>query len=70
MSKLKAVIGAMVLGAVAWVATPGVSVAANANSAIPHYQHIVEIIMENQNFGTIIGTPTLPRSMPWQTGMG
>jgi hypothetical protein len=61
MSKLKAIIGAMVLGVVAWVATPGVSVAANANSAIPHYQHIVEIIMENQNFGTIIGNPNAPQ---------
>src|SRR5258708_5120001 len=54
-------IGAMTVGVVAWMATPGVSSASNANSAIPHYQHIVEIMMENTSFATIIGNPSAPQ---------
>jgi hypothetical protein len=61
MSKLKGIVGAMVLGVVAWVATPGLSLAANANSAIPHYQHIVEIMMENTSYNTIIGNANAPQ---------
>jgi phospholipase C len=30
------------------------------NSAIPHYQHIVEIMMENTSYSTIIGNPDAP----------
>jgi phosphatidylinositol-3-phosphatase len=54
-------IGATTVGVVAWMATPGVSSASNANSAIPHYQHIVEIMMENTSFATIIGNPNAPQ---------
>jgi len=40
---------------------PAASSASTANSAIPHYQHIVEIIMENTSYGTIIGNPNAPQ---------
>ena len=52
--------GAMTAAAVAWMAT-GVSSASTVNSAIPHYQHIVEIMMENTSYSTIIGNPNAPR---------
>jgi phospholipase C len=38
----------------------GVGSAAAVNSAIPHYQHIVEIMMENTSYGTIIGNTNAP----------
>ena len=53
-------VGAMLVAGVAWMATPGVSSASNANSAIPHYQHIVEIMMENTSYKTIIGNSNAP----------
>jgi hypothetical protein len=49
------------LAGLAWIATPGASSASNADSAIPHYQHIVEIMMENTSYGTIIGNPDAPK---------
>jgi phosphatidylinositol-3-phosphatase len=51
---------AMTIAGAVWVVTPDVSSASSANSAIPHYQHIVEIMMENQNYSTIIGNPNAP----------
>jgi phosphatidylinositol-3-phosphatase len=59
--KLKriALIALAVVG-VAWIAIPGAGSASNADSAIPHYQHIVEIMMENTSYGTIIGNPNAP----------
>ncbi len=54
-------IGATAAAAVAWMVTPAVSSASTANSAIPHYQHIVEIMMENTSYGTIIGNPNAPQ---------
>ena len=40
---------------------PGVSVAnTGGSSGIPHFQHIIEIMMENQKYGTIIGNPLAP----------
>ena len=53
-------LGAIALAAVAWIATTGSSSASTGSSAIPHYQHIVEIMMENTSFGTIIGNPDAP----------
>lgn len=53
--------GAMTLGGVAWMLTPGVSSASSRDNFIPHYQHIVEIMMENQSFGDIIGNPLAPK---------
>jgi hypothetical protein len=55
-------VGAMALTGVAWMATPGVSSASNTeHAAIPHYQHIVEIMMENTNYQTIIGNSNAPQ---------
>jgi hypothetical protein len=51
---------AVILAGVSWAATPGVSSASTTNSAIPHYQHIVEIMMENTSYGTIIGNTNAP----------
>jgi phospholipase C len=55
--------GAAALAAGAWIAVPGVSSANSAgksSSSIPHYQHIIEIMMENTSYGTIIGNPLAP----------
>lgn len=52
--------GAMTLGGVAWMLTPGVSSASSRDNAIPHYRHIVEIMMENTSYATIIGNPLAP----------
>ncbi|HXB49389.1 MAG TPA: alkaline phosphatase family protein [Streptosporangiaceae bacterium] len=55
--------GAAALAAGAWIALPGVSSASashNEHSSIPRYQHIVEIMMENTSYGTIIGNPLAP----------
>ncbi len=54
------VVGVVGIAAVAWLATPGISSASNSNSAIPRYQHIVEIMMENTSYSTIIGNPLAP----------
>src|ERR1700730_2006886 len=48
------------LAGLAWIAVPGVGSASNVNSAIPHYRHIVEIMMENTSYGTIIGNASAP----------
>jgi len=53
-------VGVMTAAGIAWMATPGVSSASTVNSAIPRYQHIVEIMMENTSYGTIIGNPIAP----------
>ena len=53
-------VGAMALAGIAWMATPGVSSASSSeHAAIPHYQHIVEIMMENTSYRTISATATL-----------
>jgi len=39
---------------------PGITSASTIHSAIPHYQHIVEIMMENTSYGTIIGNSNAP----------
>jgi phosphatidylinositol-3-phosphatase len=33
----------------------------SSHRSIPHYQHIVEIMMENTSYGTIIGNPLAPQ---------
>ena len=53
--------GAAALAAFAWMALPGVSAAkTSGSSTIPHFQHIIEIMMENQKYGTIIGNSDAP----------
>src|SRR5690242_3994737 len=52
---------AVALAGAAWLAVPAVSSADTAPSpTIPRYQHIVEIMMENTSFSTIIGNPLAP----------
>jgi hypothetical protein len=48
------------LAGFALVVAPGAVSATDASAAVPHYDHIVEIMMENQNYGTIIGNPNAP----------
>ena len=57
------VLGLMVLGSAAFVVVPNAVSAHSArktDSSIPRYQHIVEIMMENTSYGTIIGNPAAP----------
>jgi phosphatidylinositol-3-phosphatase len=51
---------ALAVAGLGWLVIPNVTMASTVNSAIPHYQHIVEIMMENTSFGTIIGNPDAP----------
>jgi len=54
---------AMVAGGIAWAVAPGISSAGVEHvhgHAIPRYNHIVEIIMENTSFSTIIGNSFAP----------
>jgi hypothetical protein len=53
-------VGAMAVAGAVWFAMPGASSASTTNSAIPRYQHIVEIMMENTSYSTIIGNPLAP----------
>src|SRR6202162_2199248 len=53
-------IGAIAVAGVAWMATPGVGSASSGDPGIPRYQHIVEIMMENTSYGTIIGSSLAP----------
>ncbi len=55
--------GAMALAGAAWMLAPAASSAAAVHTqhpAIPRYQHIVEIMMENTSYSTIIGNPLAP----------
>src|SRR5215469_12408595 len=55
--------GATALATVAWMMAPGVGSAGvtnNGHQGIPHYRHIIEIMMENTSYGTIIGNPLAP----------
>jgi phospholipase C len=51
---------AVAAAGVAWLAVPAVSHASTTNSAIPRYQHVIEIMMENTSYSTIIGNPLAP----------
>jgi len=52
---------AVALAGAAWAVSPGVSSAGTVTSPIPRYQHIVEIMMENTSYSTIIGNPVAPQ---------
>jgi len=59
----KMAVGAVALAGIAMMVTPSLgsaSVTANERSGIPHYRHIVEIMMENTSYGTIIGNSLAP----------
>src|SRR6202048_582902 len=60
------VMGLMTLAGVAVVIVPSAVSARQSRSthesgsSVPHYQHIVEIMMENTSYGSIIGNPLAP----------
>ena len=55
-------VGAAALAGIAWMLAPAVSSASaeNHSQGIPHYNHVVEIMMENTSFSTIIGNSNAP----------
>ena len=53
-------LAAVALLGVTVVAAPTAVSATGSNPKVPHYKHIVEIMMENQKYGTIIGNPLAP----------
>jgi phospholipase C len=54
------VAAAAALGAT-WMVVPATSGASTAHDGVPHYSHIIEIMMENTNFSTIINNPLAPQ---------
>jgi phospholipase C len=50
----------MALAGIAFGVAPNAVASSNSSTAIPHFKHIVEIMMENQSYGTIIGNPAAP----------
>jgi phospholipase C len=60
------VLGLMTLAGVAFVIVPSAVSARQSHSrnesgsSVPHYQHIVEIMMENTSYDSIIGNPLAP----------
>ncbi|HEY6398348.1 MAG TPA: alkaline phosphatase family protein [Solirubrobacteraceae bacterium] len=59
----RVVLGLTALAGVAFVVAPNAVSAkksSESRSTVPHYQHIVEIMMENQIYGTIIGNRSAP----------
>jgi hypothetical protein len=53
-------IGATAVAGIAFGVAPTAVSASSSNSSIPHYQHVIEIMMENQKYSTIIGNPLAP----------
>jgi hypothetical protein len=62
----RVVIGLMAVAGVAFAVAPSMVSArqsrfkSRSNAAVPHYRHIVEIMMENTSYGTIIGNSLAP----------
>ena len=52
--------GAVALGGIAFMMAPAAGSASVNDHGIPRYQHIVEIMMENTSYATIIGNPLAP----------
>jgi phosphatidylinositol-3-phosphatase len=54
-------VSASAVAGIAFALAPGVSSAGvESGTGIPHYNHIVEIMMENTKYSTIIGNPLAP----------
>jgi hypothetical protein len=53
--------GAAALGGIAFMMAPTAGSASTSGQGVPHYQHIVEIMMENTSYSTIIGNPLAPQ---------
>jgi phospholipase C len=60
MWRRRIVLGAIATAAAAMIGAAGSSSASTGTPAIPHYQHIVEIVMENTSYDTIVGNPDAP----------
>ncbi len=60
MRLMRLAVGTLVAVAVAGMAAPAGASATPLESKIQPYQHIVEIMMENQSYGTIIGSSQAP----------
>ena len=58
--KRKLVLSTVGLAGAGLIAMPAVGSATSSESAIPHFQHIVEIMMENTSYNEIIGNPNAP----------
>ena len=54
------VAGVAALAGLAFMVAP-TAASADGKPTVPHYNHIVEIMMENQNYGTIIGNSNAPQ---------
>ena len=54
-------VSVLALVGVAWLVIPSVSSASEHHSAFPDYQHVVEIMMENTSYATIIGNANAPQ---------
>jgi phospholipase C len=50
----------MAVAGIAFGVAPNAVAASASSASIPHFKHIVEIMMENQTYGTIIGNPSAP----------
>ncbi len=53
--------GATALGGIAFMMAPAASSASIHDPGVPQYRHIVEIMMENTSYSTIIGNPLAPQ---------
>ena len=60
MRSTRLALGVLAVAGLAWMVTPIVGSATPLVSQIPPYQHIVEIMMENQSYGNIIGNSQAP----------
>jgi hypothetical protein len=52
---------AALVGTAVVAGIPAASQASNASAGVPRYDHIIEIMMENQSYSTIIGNTDAPR---------
>jgi hypothetical protein len=58
--RFRSLVGCIALVAAALTMTVQGTSSAGASSVVPRYDHVVEIMMENQSYGTIIGNPNAP----------
>ncbi|MGH7733737.1 MAG: alkaline phosphatase family protein, partial [Gemmatimonadales bacterium] len=59
-SAMAAAMSAAALAVTAWTGVGPASGADDAAASIPHYQHVVVVMMENTSYGSIIGNPEAP----------
>ena len=54
-------VSALAFVGLAWMAVPSASSASEQHSSVPDYQHVVEIMMENTSYATILGNANAPQ---------